>query len=415
MADVHDRKRPHADDATPRKAKKAKESRKYDVDIDDEVDDVVNADSSDDNKSKKSKKDKKEKKDKKRKDKEEKKDKKSKKDKSQKNEKIKTSPSQQDDASAPYPPENIVFPFYTQTVSLWIPLFPLGFDKPITSAATQHLDGFVNHYASQLGGYLLAYRNVNLADKAARASPTNPPTDATPATLTSVDEYAVGFGWMTADVDLFVPSRGAWLEGTVILQNEGAIGVSCWDKFNASIEAARLPKGWQYVELEDVEEDVAAQPVNNEEDNGNDSNSNNGEAMGTEEDQGETAPAQAAAAADTESVAPLQATGYWVDADGMPVEGKIRFRIKDFDVGLAGDNGYLAIEGTMLREDEERALRAKERARSASKRDTHGIHGQKVRRLPEFSITQFGKEEEEEESGRRVELYKGSRPGTPGE
>lgn len=386
MTDLADRKRPRADnDDTPRKSKKAKEAKE-------------GGDS----------KEKKEKKDKKSKDKDfkDKKDKKEKKDKSKKHADSTTpTPRTVDDIDLNLPsddPESAVFPFYTQTVSLYIPLYPLGFDKPVTSAANQHLAGLVNHYAPQLGGYLLAYRNVNLSETAARADPHNPPTDETPAVLTSVDEYAVGFGWMTADVDLFVPSRGAWLEGTVILQNEGAIGVSCWDKFNASIEAARLPTGWQYVELEDVE---GSAPVTQEVD---------GEEMDTEEDG--AAAAAAAQPTDTESVAPLQATGYWADADGCPVEGKIRFRIKDFDVGLAGDNGYIAIEGTMLSAAEERALKAKERARIARGREgSNYIIGQKIRRLPEFSITQFGKEDEEEDSAQKVELYKGSRPGTPDE
>ncbi|KAL1893998.1 hypothetical protein Sste5346_006140 [Sporothrix stenoceras] len=387
MTDLADRKRPRADnDDTPRKSKKAKETKE-----------------GGDSKNKKEKKEKKEKKDKKSKDGKDKKEKKDKKDKKSHTDSTPT-PRTVDDIDLSLPsddPESAVFPFYTQTVSLYVPLFPLGFDKPVTSAANQHLAGLVNHYAPQLGGYLLAYRNVNLSETAARADPRNPPTDETPAVLTSVDEYAVGFGWMTADVDLFVPSRGAWLEGTVILQNEGAIGVSCWDKFNASIEAARLPAGWQYVELEDVEEAPTAAPPN--------------DAMDTEEDGEDGAVQVQAAPTDTESVAPLQATGYWVDADGRPVDGKIRFRIKDFDVGLAGDNGYIAIEGTMLSATEERALKAKERARIARGRESNYIIGQKIRRLPEFSITQFGKEDEEEDSAQKVELYKGSRPGTPDE
>lgn len=394
MTELADRKRPRADnDDTPRKSKKAKDGKEG-------------------KESKKEKRDRSDKKDKKSKDKDGK-EKKDKKAKTAKKDEASSTPAPQTAGHlnrSSDDPDNAVFPFFTQTVSLWIPLYPLGFDKPITSAASQHLAGLVNHYAPQLGGYLLAYRNVNLSETAARADPRNPPTDSTPATLTSVDEYAVGFGWMTADVDLFVPSRGAWLEGTVILQNEGAIGVSCWDKFNASIEAARLPTGWQYVELEDIEGGQAS---------GNDDmdTAADGAQEGEGEDEGEEAQEQGQGQqgqTDTESVAPLQATGYWADADGRPVEGKIRFRIKDFDVGLAGDNGYIAIEGTMLGADDERALRIKERARTARGRDSY-IQGQKVRRLPEFSITQFGKEDEEEESGRRVELYKGSRPGTPDE
>ncbi|CAK7274123.1 hypothetical protein SEPCBS57363_005999 [Sporothrix epigloea] len=408
MASSTPRKRPLAEDSTPRKSKKAK-ARKYAEDVDDEGDNDVHKpvedhDSTERKATRKKKKGQEKRETGENREKKVKKEKRSKKD---TEDQIETLSAHTQDESSTYPPENIVFPFYTQTVSLWIPLFPLGFDKPITCAATQHLDGLINHYAPQLGGYLLAYRNVNLADKAARPNPKHPPTDSTPATLASVDEYAVGFGWMTADVDLFVPSRGAWLEGTVILQNEGAIGISCWDKFNASIEAARLPKGWQYVEVADMDDELqrSAQLMDA---NDNQADSEVGENGGDGEHN-----TTFARAADTESVAPLQATGYWADVDGRPVEGKIRFRIKDFDVGLAGDNGYLAIEGTMLREDEERALRVKERARFASKRDMHGASGHKVRRLPEFSITQFGREDEEEESGRRVELYKGRGPGTP--
>ncbi len=37
--------------------------------------------------------------------------------------------------------------------------------------------------------------------------------------------------------------------GRVILQSEGHLGVLCWDRFNASIEARRLPRGWHFVDL----------------------------------------------------------------------------------------------------------------------------------------------------------------------
>ena len=116
-------------------------------------------------------------------------------------------------------------PFCTQTVSLYIPFFPSGFDKPITKAASQHLDPLLNNYSALLRGVLLGYRNVNLSERPIRADPKNPPDDHTGAILASIDEYAVGFGWLTADLDLFIPRRGAPMEGIVNLQSEGHIGV----------------------------------------------------------------------------------------------------------------------------------------------------------------------------------------------
>ncbi len=299
------------------------------------------------------------------------------------------------------------FPFFTQTVSLWLPVYPVGFDRPISSVANQHLNGLINHYSPLLGGYLLAYRNVNLSENSVRADPRKPPlTDETPATLVSIDEYAVGFGWMTVDVDLFVPIRGSWLEGTVILQNEGSIGLNCWEKFNASIEAARLPQGWHYV---DVETTCSSDMAQDEESQ----TSGRGGQIDpvTADEAGENGVAQDSDLKltdnDHEAVS-LHPTGFWADESGNRIAGTILFRIKDFDVGLAGENGYMAIEGTLLSESEEHEQLAQERSRKMG----NGWTG-KTRRLPEFSITRFGREDEEEESGRRLELYKGSRPVTP--
>ncbi|EFW99658.1 RNA polymerase 1 subunit [Grosmannia clavigera kw1407] len=285
------------------------------------------------------------------------------------------------------------FPFFTQTISLWVPLYPVGFDRPISSVADQHLSGLLNHYSPMLGGYLLAYNNVNLSESSVCVDPNNPPTDQSPAVLTSIDEYAVGYGWMTVDVDLFVPSRGAWLEGTVILQNEGSIGVNCWEKFNASIEASRLPRGWKYVDC------------NGSLDNGHVDKADNGNRGEGDEEKQEDENKNGELEKDKEGQQPLaahiQTTGHWTDETGMPVKGSISFRIKDFDVGLAGDNGYLAIEGTMLRPEDECRLMMSERDKNRTAKSKR-----KTRRLPEFSITQFGKDDEEEDETRSLEILK---------
>jgi DNA-directed RNA polymerase I subunit RPA43 len=298
-------------------------------------------------------------------------------------------------------PSDPDFPFFTQTVSLYVPFFPVGFDKPLTNVAAQHLDPLLNHYSPVLRGVLLSYSNLNLSDRPAKASVTHPPTDGTPALLHSIDEYAVGFGWLTFDAQLFVPSRGKWMEGVVQLQSEGHIGVVCWNKFNASIEAKRLPKGWKWV---DLAKGGAKQ------NNSSSSDENDGE----QEDQEEES--DMLDGEELQVVEQIHTTGYWVNQRGRKVSGKLRFRIKNFDVGLAGDYGYLSIEGTCLDDDAERALAAQEREMERAhrtKQNPAGLLRPLSRRVPEFSMTRFGREDQEEDGGQRTVLYKGSRPGTP--
>ncbi|KAK5651691.1 hypothetical protein OQA88_11757 [Cercophora sp. LCS_1] len=307
-----------------------------------------------------------------------------------------------DAPSTPAKKHNKDFPFFTQSVSLYVPFFPIGFDKPLTNVAAQHLDPLLNHYSPTLRGVLLSYSNLNLSDRPVKASTINPPTDETPALLHSVDEYAVGFGWLTFDAHLFVPARGKWMEGVVQIQNEGHIGVVCWNKFNASIEAWRLPRGWKWVD---------------------DATEKSGKASKTglpsPDSDEETATRRSDDALDGEElqvVEQMHTTGYWVDEHGKKIGGKLRFRVKNFDVGLAGDYGYLSIEGTFLGDEAERALVAEERDKEKRRRkgqNPNGLLRPMSRRVPEFSMTKLGREDQEEDSGQRAVVYKGSRPGTP--
>ncbi|KAK4104387.1 hypothetical protein N658DRAFT_418219 [Parathielavia hyrcaniae] len=296
---------------------------------------------------------------------------------------------------------NLDFPFFTQAISLYVPFFPVGFDNPLTNVAAQHLDPLLNHYSPVLRGVLLSYSNLNLSDRPVKASITHPPTDETPALLHSIDEYAVGFGWLTFDAQLFVPSRGKSMEGVVQLQSEGHIGVVCWNKFNASIEAKRLPTGWKWVDLVKG----GAKP------NGAASSDENEIAEQSREEESDMLDGE-----ELQVVEQIHTTGYWVNERGRGVSGKLRFRIKNFDVGLAGDYGYLSIEGTCLDDDAERALAGQEREMEQARRSRQnpaGLLRPLSRRVPEFSMTKFGREDEEENGGQRTVLYKGSRPGTP--
>lgn len=307
--------------------------------------------------------------------------------------------------STELPSSDSEFPFYTQSISLYVPFFPVGFDKPLTNVAAQHLDPLLNHYSPLLRGVLLGYSNLNLSDRPVKASTINPPTDETPALLHSVDEYAVGFGFLTFDAQLFVPSRGKWMEGAVQLQSEGHIGVVCWNRFNASIEAKRLPQGWKWVDLAKSGGSVSSR-----------SSSAQLEESEEQKEETESKLEDVLDGEELQVVEQIHTTGYWMNESGKKISGKLRFRIKNFDVGQAGDYGYLSIEGTCLDIEQERALSAEEREVERWRKAKHNPQGllkPMSRRVPEFSMTKFGKEDEEEDGAQRTVLYKGSRPGTP--
>ncbi|KAK1777059.1 hypothetical protein QBC45DRAFT_331485 [Copromyces sp. CBS 386.78] len=289
------------------------------------------------------------------------------------------------------------FPFYTQVHSLYVPFYPCGFDKPLTNIAAQHLEPLLNHYSPVLRGVLLSYTNLNLSERPVQASAINPPTDETPALLRSVDEYAVGFAYLTFDAHMFKPARGKCMEGVVQLQSEGHIGVQCWGRFNASIEAKRLPKGWKWVDLKG---DNHHKSYNNQQEEEEEAEKEEGEEEEDDQLDGE----------ELQVVQQVHTTGYWVDASGKKVSGKVRFRIKNFDVGLAGDYGYLSLEGTFLNDDEERALQKEERELERKRRSRQNPGGLLLRpmsrRVPEFSMTKFGKEDEEEDAGQRTVFAK---------
>jgi DNA-directed RNA polymerase I subunit RPA43 len=254
-------------------------------------------------------------------------------------------------------PANPQFPFFSQTVSLYEPIYPSGWAQPVTNCQYQHLQHLQNKYVPSLRGVLLDYKNVTLGPEPGRDGAAA--DDETATTLVSRNEYAVGFGWITADVELFVPGRGAWMEGSVNLQTEGHLGVVCFGKFNASIEARRLPPSWKWVSNESPE------------------------ANGFEE------TASVITADDHGVVRQIHSTGFWVDGDGERVKGKIRFRIRNFDAGTSGETSYLSLEGTMLDKDSEKKL-IKEEARTAQMRMAKKS-GRKIerRRAPDFAMTRF--------------------------
>lgn len=270
-------------------------------------------------------------------------------------------------------PDPKEYPFFSQTFAQRIPVWPAAFDEPLTKTAREYLDPMLNRYSPKFRGVLLAYKNVNLSEAPRRADPEDPPTDDTPVVLESVECYAPPFAWLTADLHLFVPSRGAWMEGVINLQSEGHVGVVCFDKFNASISRRSLPRGWTWVEQ--PEDEVQ------------------GEEPAAEEDpfvEGQEA-AGGEGGKKAEEVSQLRSSGYWLDQNGDKVTGKIYFRIKNFSSGSTGDYTYLSLQGTMLDDEAERESVAEEKAIEKARRARQSPGGllYPTMRLPEFSMTRL--------------------------
>ncbi|KAL7622695.1 hypothetical protein AAE478_006373 [Parahypoxylon ruwenzoriense] len=300
-------------------------------------------------------------------------------------------------------PADKAYPFFTQTVSQYLPLFPSGLIKPIDGFVDHHLRPLLNRYVPSFRGVLLAYRDPRVGEVPGEGSLAQGSAIEDAVLLESINEYAVSFGWLTVDVDLFRPARGAWMEGNVNLQGEGHIGVICWDMFNASIEAERLPHGWRWIDLLSKDEDKEK-----------------GKGKGGRTDREKTAeeaklPTPEHLEIPNTDTTQIHTTGYWVDKTGARIRGgvKLYFRIKHYEVGVSGDYGYLSIEGTMLNEEEEKAKYAEEmEVVRKRKLRNGGILRKEQKRLHEFSMTKFGVNEAEDNEAQRAPIWVASHPGS---
>jgi DNA-directed RNA polymerase I subunit RPA43 len=215
-------------------------------------------------------------------------------------------------------------PFHVQTASMYLPLAPISQRQPLEGMCAEHLSPLILTYYPPLSGVILSYSDARLSERPYR-------DDGRDVLVKCVDEYAVGFAWATAEFLLFKPRRGRWLEGHIVLQNEGHLGLVCWNLFNASIERQRLPRDWKWVGARDVESS---------------SDSENGRRA-------------------------EEGIGHYADAAGNKIEGLIRFRVKDVESSHDRERGFVSIEGTMLDEEDERKLLEQESSRQ-DRRDLVG-------------------------------------------
>jgi len=222
--------------------------------------------------------------------------------------------------SVPIIPEE-VSPFHMQTSSLYLPLAPISQNTPLEGLCAEHLSPLILTYYPPFAGVVLSYSNPRLSEKPFG-------NDGETTLLQNIDEYAVSWAWVTAEFLLFKPGKGKWLEGYINLQNEGHLGIVCWNLFNASIERKRLPEDWEWVGVED---------------------------QGTEgvEGMGETYAEDG--------------VGYYVDREGNKIDGMVKFRVREIESSHDRERGFLSIEGTMLNEEAEADLVERELEKATGK------------------------------------------------
>ena len=219
-------------------------------------------------------------------------------------------------------------PFHMQTSSLYLPLAPVSQKYPLEGMCAEHISPLILTYYPPFNGVVLSYSNPRLSEKPFG-------NDGEEVLLKNIDEYAVSWSWVTAEFLLFKPQKGAWLEGYINLQNEGHLGLVCWNLFNASIERKRLSPDWKWVDVSEME--------NEEED---------------EEEGGKTYAEEG--------------IGCYVDGEGKKIEGMVKFRVKEIESSHDRERGFLSIEGTMLSEEAEEELLESERGGTNNTRDSAG-------------------------------------------
>ena len=226
--------------------------------------------------------------------------------------------------------------FFVQTSSLYLPLAPISQLHPLAGLCAEHLSPLILTYYTPFRGVVLSYSNPRLGNRPLKAADDKGDDDDNEQVLaTSVDEYAAPFVWVTADFLLFRPKVGTLIEGWVILQNEGHIGLVCWNLFNASVGRNRIPKAWRW-----VKGDWDAS-VNGDTMRGYDEiqDENDGEEGGDE-------------SAEAENL------GHFEDEVGEKIEGALTFRVKRVEVQRTwdrekGERCFISLEGSLLTVEEE--------------------------------------------------------------
>ena len=205
-------------------------------------------------------------------------------------------------------------PFVQQTTSFYLALSPCAHGFALEGLIAEHISPLILTYSPPLKGILLSYENPRMSEQPGGVQ-VKSSKDAKAVLSQSINEYGVTFVWLTAEFTIFKPRRGTYLEGVVSVQNESMLGLVCYNYFNAMIERDKLPKDWKWVDDGD-------------------------EGPQTQKKRGRA----------------FQGAGHYEDGAGIEIEGRLVFRVDDFEAnpGSDGGPGTVSIVGTLRFDNDEK-------------------------------------------------------------
>jgi DNA-directed RNA polymerase I subunit RPA43 len=200
---------------------------------------------------------------------------------------------------------------------MYLRVHPIALRYSVKGAIADSISPLLMSYHAPLKGVVLAHQNAR-------------PTEGEGATSRCIDQYGASFLWVTVEVLVFRPSKGAWLRGQISIQTPTHINLVVYNVFNARIEKNKLPADWKFIEEEDEDENDNESPLGGD----------------------ETAPAKRA----VRDRPFRRITGSYYDGAGNKIEGVINFRAIDFDVIRSGGSHrtLISIEGSLRKEDFEK-------------------------------------------------------------
>lgn len=223
--------------------------------------------------------------------------------------------------------------FHRIKTKLYCSLAPCYLETPIQGLRQQHLDPLIMTYNSKLEGIIISYNNVKLSknNKYEADEEGNGINNFKYISKVS-EENPFSFLWVYVDFVIWRPKINDLLEGNVILQSASHIGLLINDVFNATIKKFNIPETWEFIpnqedESSNINDDSNVNKITEEGkiDNESSNNSNNSNSNNSDNNK-------------------FKKLGYWIDENGISIDGKIKFKVKNINV--IGKS--LSIEGTLL-------------------------------------------------------------------
>jgi DNA-directed RNA polymerase I subunit RPA43 len=191
-------------------------------------------------------------------------------------------------------------------------------------------------YYPPLDGIVLSYSNVRLSEHPEPSSIHVTPTATNPAPVLAkaVDSFTVSFVWLSAEFLVIRPRKDAMVKAWVSYQAPSQLSLVFVNLISVTIRAAHLPRAWKFVQDFGDDDGDAAQsqsPLQSQSKRKKQQKGDGGQ-------------------------------GYFVDGDGVKVEGFIVARIVDFEMVTTKAerrNGLLKIEASLVSEEEGREAEGK--------------------------------------------------------